>query len=172
MTKQNNKLTRTKSRDLLQGSLIALVIIASPYLFYSYSSFPDGPVWETSMFTYESKYQENMQFAMWIFLGKFVPILLLSIWFFTCKHWWFHSILIPLAMYVFQLINAINQDVNPSVDEVELVWLIPIMLIVVPLVYLIRAKLFNKMRGNDLESFEEELKQEKGLIGQLKDLFR
>lgn len=113
-----------------------------------------------------------MQFAMWIFLGKLIPILLLSIWFFTCKHWWYHSILIPLAMYVFQLINAINQDVNPSVDEVELLWLVPIMLIVVPFVYLIRAKLFNKLRGDDLKTFEEELKQEKGLWGQLKDLFR
>ena len=46
------------------------------------------------------------------------------------------------------------------------------MAVVVPLVYLIRAKLFNTIRGNDLRSFEVELAQEKTLWGQIKDLFR
>lgn len=172
MSKPNNKSTEISRKGLLQGSLVALLIIGSPYLFYSYVYFPDQPVWETALFTYVSTYQESAQAAMWVFLGKIVPILLLSIWFFTCKHWWYHSILIPLAMYIFQLINAVRQDVDNTFDEVELVWLIPIMLIIVPLVYLLRAKLFNKMRGDDLSSFEEELKQEKSLFGQLKDLFR
>jgi len=74
-------------------------------------------------------------------------------------------------MYSFQLWALIRES-SGKYDELELFYVVPLMAIVVPFVYLIRAKLFNKMRGNDLESFEEELKQEKGLIGQLKDLFR
>ena len=46
------------------------------------------------------------------------------------------------------------------------------MMVVVPLIYLIRAKLFNQITGNDLVAFEEELSTNKTLIQQLKDLFR
>jgi len=44
-------------------------------------------------------------------------------------------------------------------------------LVLVPSVYLIRAKIFNKMRNDDLSSFEEELSQEKNTWQQIKDLF-
>ena len=42
----------------------------------------------------------------------------------------------------------------------------------VPAVYLVRAKLFAKVRGNDLETFEEELGARTSVWKQLKDLFR
>jgi hypothetical protein len=104
-------------------------------------------------------------------MGKFVPLLLLFIWFFTCKHWWYHALLIPIGMFAFQLFNVINDDAS-FVDEVEIWWLLPIMLIVIPLVYLIRAKLFAKVRGNDLVSFEQELGAKRTVWQQIKDLFR
>ena len=46
------------------------------------------------------------------------------------------------------------------------------MLVVIPAVYLIRAKLFNKVRGQDLKSFEAELMKKKSTWDQIKDLFR
>jgi hypothetical protein len=73
-------------------------------------------------------------------------------------------------MYVFQLFNLIKQ--NFGVDEVEIIYVIPIMMILVPFVYLIRAKIFSQMRQNDLKSFEEELLQKRSFWQQLKDLFR
>ena len=45
-------------------------------------------------------------------------------------------------------------------------------MIVVPSVYLIRAKLFNQIKRNDLKAFEEELGANKTILQQLKDLFR
>lgn len=74
-------------------------------------------------------------------------------------------------MFAFQLFNVINDDAS-FVDEVEIWWLLPIMLIVIPLVYLIRAKLFAKVRGNDLVSFEQELGAKRTVWQQIKDLFR
>tara|TARA_R100000353_G_scaffold176127_1_gene149532 strand:- start:27281 stop:27595 length:315 start_codon:yes stop_codon:yes gene_type:complete len=103
-------------------------------------------------------------------MGKFIPILLLAIWFITCKHWWYHVILIPIGMFAFQLFSVINDDVG-IVDEVEIWWLFPIMLFIIPLVYLIKAKLANSMKEHDLKSFEEELSQQKSFWQQLKDLF-
>mgnify|MGYP000678032391 CR=1 FL=1 len=40
-------------------------------------------------------------------------------------------------------------------DEVELIYILPLMMILIPSVYVIRAKLFAKIRDNDLTNFEE-----------------
>src|SRR5690606_2435185 len=92
--------TKGSSGYLLLGSIIALSIAFSPYLFYLYEIFPDGPVWENSFFTYESKTYRSVLAAAWTYLGKITPLFLLLIWFLTCKHWWYHAILIPISMYV------------------------------------------------------------------------
>ena len=73
-------------------------------------------------------------------------------------------------MYSFQLWGIINE--NRGLDELELYLLFPLMMVIVPLIYLIRAKLFNEITGNDLTAFEEELSANKSLVQQLKDLFR
>jgi hypothetical protein len=148
---------KIKSRSILIGSVVALLIAITPYLFYSYEYFPNGPIFKTWLFTYESKYQESVSLAMWIYLGKLIPLSLLVLWFFTCKHWWYHIILIPMAMYVFQLVSLFVED-TAYFDEVEIYWMIPIMLTIVPFVYLIRLKLFDKhVLGIDLEAMDMEL---------------
>ena len=73
-------------------------------------------------------------------------------------------------MFAFQLFSVINDDVGIT-DEVEIWWLFPIMLVIIPLVYLIKAKLSNKLMGKDLKSFEEDLGTKKNLWQQIKDLF-
>jgi hypothetical protein len=72
-------------------------------------------------------------------------------------------------MYAFQLWGVVNESNN--LDSLELFYLIPLMLVLVPSVYLIRAKIFNRMRNDDLTSFEQELSQEKNTWQQIKDLF-
>ncbi|MDP2685762.1 MAG: hypothetical protein Q8O62_00975 [Aequorivita sp.] len=170
MSNHHNKLRKAKSKYLVTGSVIALIIAASPYIFYSYESFPQTKMWETFLFTYEANWYEEVYVSVWTMMGKFVPMLLLIIWFITCKHWWYHVILIPIGMFAFQLFSVINDDVRIT-DEVEIWWLFPIMLVIVPLVYLIKAKLSNQLAGKDLKSFEEELGAQKNFWQQIKDLF-
>jgi len=176
MTKQNNKSTPTSHRQqvadkkpLIYGGVIVLLIAVTPFIFYSYKSFPEGNLWETFLFEWETAYGSWFNTA-WYVTSKIVPLLLLSIWFFTCKHWWHWIILVPLFMYAFQLWNILN--VTNSMDEVELLYLFPFMMVLIPFVYLIRAKLFSKIRGNDLKAFEEELGQKRTIGDQIKDLFR
>lgn len=78
--------------------------------------------------------------------------------------------MIPIGMFAFQLFNVINDDAS-FVDEVEIWWLFPIMLVIIPLVYLIRAKITNQLVGKDLKSFEEDLTSKKNIWQQIKDLF-
>lgn len=153
------------------GSIIALLIAISPYLFYTYKSFPEKMVWETFLFSYETTYYPNVYVLAWTLLSKFIPFYLLIIWFLTCKHWWYHIILIPIGMYSLQLFWVINDDIKFT-DEVEIWYLIPLMAVIVPLVYLIRAKIFASMHNPSLEEIEYELQNRKNIFAHFKDLFR
>jgi|TARA_R110002110_G_scaffold90627_15_gene235492 hypothetical protein len=73
-------------------------------------------------------------------------------------------------MYSFQLWAIINESNN--LDVLEIYYVVPLLIVLVPAVYLIRAKLFNEVRGNDLKSFEEDLLVKKTLWEQIKDLFQ
>lgn len=160
---------KTGKSSLIVGGIVVLLIALTPYLFYLYESFPNSQVWETSLFKFTTIFPSWQSFA-WYFVGKAIPLMLLLLWFFTCKHWWHWIILVPIAMYAFQLWGVINESNN--LDSLEIYYIVPLMLILVPAVYLIRAKLFNRMRGNDLKSFEEELGQSRSVWQQIKDLFQ
>lgn len=147
------------SRSLILGSIAPLLIAISPYVFYLYEIVPDSKIWETPFFTYTSNFGESLYTTAWFLMNKFVPFYLLVLWFFTCKHWWYHVILIPIAMFLFQLFSVINDDIK-YIDEFEIYYIIPIMMVVIPIVYLIRIKIFDKVvYGIDLKEIEEELKR-------------
>lgn len=173
MDKTHNKLKhqlkshKTDRVNLFIGGVIVLIISSTPFLFYAYESFPEVKIWETSFFTLKTSY-ESVAHLAWYFSGKAIPLILLFIWFFTCKHWWHWIILVPIAMYAFQLWGIINE--NAGLDELELYYIIPLMMILVPFVYLIRAKLFNDVRGNDLKTFEKDLLEKKSFWQQIKEL--
>ena len=150
--------TEDSSKFLLTGSILAIIIAFSPYLFYIYEIFPNGPVWETSFFTYESKYYEDVLTAAWTYSSKIVPLILLLIWFFTCKHWWYHVILVPLVMYAYQLTSVFYEDVYLDViamDSGDLIVMAPFFIIILSIVYLVRIKIFDRIYGIDLSELDE-----------------
>ena len=145
-----------KRKILSVGTLIALCIVLSPILFYAYQGFPDVKSWESFLFgTIDSKYYESINTLAWVVFGKVVPFILLLIWFFTCKHWWYHSIIVPISMYVFQIITSLNQDLSFN-DTNELLYTIPIIAIVAAITYTIRTKIFDRLYGVNLD---QELKR-------------
>lgn len=171
MTPKQDKTRRSRLLGLLQkgnnnkvlglipSSIVIILIAVSPYIFYLYREVPDTDVWDTFFGKFRSGYYMNMNDFFWLFLGKFVPLYLLILWFLTCKHWWYHIILIPICMFAFQLFSIIN-DEQRYFDEVEIFLVIPIMLIIAPIVYLIRIKIFEKLvTGIDIKEIEEELEK-------------
>jgi len=155
-TSKNSQLTDKKT-NLILGSIVATLIAITPYIFYSYESVPDEKIWDTLLFTYKSGYYENANIAFWIMMGKILPLFLLFIWFFTCRHWWFHVLLIPIAMYAYQLFSIINDEGN-YFDEYQIMYLIPIMAVIIPSIYLIRAKMFNKLTSKNMQDLEDEFR--------------
>lgn len=60
-------------------------------------------------------------------------------------------------MYAFQIFSILNDD-KKYIDELEIYWLIPIMMIIIPIVYFIRIKLFDKhVYGIDIAKIDAEL---------------
>ncbi|TQI70679.1 hypothetical protein JM79_1600 [Gramella sp. Hel_I_59] len=158
MRSRNKLFKNQRSGYLLTGSIIAIAIAFSPYLFYIYEIFPNGPVWENFLFTYESKYYEDVMTAAWTYFGKITPLFLLLIWFFTCKHWWYHVILVPIGMYTFQLVGTFYDDVYLRTDYIDinqLIYLAPFFIAILSIVYLIRVKIFDRVYGYDLSELDE-----------------
>lgn len=154
---QQRKLTRLRSKSLLTGSLIAAFIAATPYLFYLYEGFPDIKVWETSFFgfqfRYESNYYESVNVVGWMLFSKLIPLLLLVIWFFTCKNWWYHALLIPICMYLLQIYGLFQDDIYFK-DSVEIYYLAPLVLIALIFLYTIRMKIFDRIHNIDLSELQ------------------
>tara|TARA_R110001583_G_C5434916_1_gene389243 strand:+ start:141 stop:614 length:474 start_codon:yes stop_codon:yes gene_type:complete len=141
---------------LVIGSVIATILALTPYLFSLYQSVPHEKEWNTFLFTYHSGYFEDANTGMWVLTGKAVPLLLILIWFFTNRHWWYHSLLVPIAMYIYQIVSLFYNE--QYLDEFQLIYMIPVMAIVIPSIYLIRARIFNKINeaSKSLEELEEE----------------
>ena len=140
-----------KRNKLLAGSLIILLIIAAPYLLFFYRSVPPGTVnWDTWLGTIKGGRYEDVTLIVYYFFAKFVPLLLLFIWFLTNKHWWVHAIIIPISVYLFQLIAVIN-DSEEFMDEVEFIYAVPITVIVVVILYFVRSKISIYIQAMDLK---------------------
>lgn len=147
---------KTKKRFLLE-SLAILLIIGSPFIFKLHDYVPQEASVNILGFELTSNGFRDVSIYIWFLLGKIVPLYLLVIWFLTCKHWWYHIILIPICMYAFQIFEVIYSE-DLVVDTENLLWLLPVCMVVIPFVYFIRLKLFDKyVHGIDVEAMNAEL---------------
>ncbi len=159
-------------KSVIYGTIIGTIISSIPYLFYLYESVPDEKIWDTFLFTYESNSFEDANVAMWVLTGKTIPLLLLLIWFFTNKHWWYHAILVPIVMYIYQIIALFYDDL--ILDEFQLMYMLPVMAIIIPSIYLIRAQMFDKINNADktMQELEDEFMiKPKGIWNKVKQYF-
>jgi len=184
MDNQQHKLTKPSlkssstdkksyNRKVFLGSLIATFIASTPFLFYLYEYVPATETWDTLLFTYKSGFYGDAQIGIWTILMKLIPLLLLFVWFSTCRHWWYHTLIVPISMYSYQIIGAINEEMK-YFDEFQLIYLVPIMAIIIPSIYLIRAQMLNKI--NDADKTMQELEDEfmlkpKGIWNKVKQYF-
>jgi len=76
-------------------------------------------------------------------------------------------------MYAYQIIGVLNDDLAFS-DTNQFLYLLPVMAIIIPSIYLIRAKMFNKINDADktMQELEDEFKiKPKCIFGKLRDYF-
>ena len=141
-----------KRRSLLLGSFIVLLIISTPYFLYLYRAIPyELETYDTFFgITLKGGYYEKVQSYVYTFFGKFVPFLLLMIWFVTNKHWWVHALIIPISVYLFQIMAVVN-DSELYYDEIEFIYTVPIVVIIMVILYFLRAKMSVYIQAVDLK---------------------
>lgn len=159
MKKSLQEKRKVRKRFIIESIGIFFVVI-SPFIFKLHEYLPRNPEATIQFlgFVFDSNGFADLSTYAWFMLGKIVPLLLLIIWFLTCKHWWYHSILIPIMMYAFQIFEVFQSN-DGFVDTRNILWLLPVCMFVIPLVYFIRIKLYDKyVHGIDLEAIETEIK--------------
>ncbi len=156
---QFQSLKEGAKKKLIVGSLIATFIAITPYLFTLYESVPKTKSWDTFFGTYDSGYYQSMYIFAWTLTVKIIPFILILIWFFTCRHWWYHSLLVPIIMYTSQIYTVLRTNDN-DLDVLQLVYMLPIMTIIIPTIYLIRARIFKKINETtkSMQELEDEFK--------------
>lgn len=167
MTKQSQWKDR-QFASLLTGKKIFLLLIFSPGIFYIYKAFPTSKVWVTPFFTFESLYFQDVQAYVWTLMSKLGVIILLSVWFATCKNWWYHAIAVPLGMFIFQFVSLFVLDFEYQ-DEVDFFFTLPLILSVMLLLYYLRNRIKDNVEiinlqddvNEELQKFErlDELKK-------------
>lgn len=151
---------KAKKKIILETLLVFLIAI-SPFLYKAYDYLPYDANGDASIFgfTIGNHGFPSAQTFLWFLTSKIVPLCLLIFWFLTSRDWWYHIIIIPIAMYAFQLFEVFY-DSDDYIDTDNIWWLIPICMITIPFVYFIRIKLYDKhVHGIDLDAMEAELEE-------------
>lgn len=94
------------------GVVISIVLIITPFAYHIYLNAPgDKPYWETVFGTITvSEYWVDVQSYLYQIINKLTLLIFLSIWYFTNKNWWKFSLLVPIAIYLFQLSSIFNDN--------------------------------------------------------------
>ncbi|MBM1106979.1 hypothetical protein JQC67_12580 [Aurantibacter crassamenti] len=156
----NNSDKISASKKILIESIFVFFIAITPFLYKVYDYLPKEPDATISIFGLNigSNGFADVSTYIWFLSGKIIPLILLLIWFFSSKSWWYHILIIPIAMYAFQLFEAVFSEDN-YVDTQNIFWLLPVCALVIPFVYYIRLRLIDKyVNGIDLDAMEAELK--------------
>ena len=142
----------------LKDLTIATIIILLPFLFYLYLLVPEVKVWETPFFTIESNYYNDVSTFVWTAMTKILTLLILSIWFVTCKYWWRFAILIPIIIEIHKLLIILNNDLF-FVDETEILIAIPFTVPIILLLIFLSRKINNYSLTQHLNyEIDEEIK--------------
>ncbi len=160
-TKTNTKFRQTdRKKRLLIGGVIALLLAITPFLFYLYKYAPaDSKIWETSLFTINSKGFSSAQAYIHALFTKITFVTITTLWFITSRHWWKWAILVPLIMFLFQLLGVINYN-KKYIDEFDFWFSLPIVIPTVLTIVWIGRELNKTIGDIDLrEELEEELEQ-------------
>lgn len=130
------KIKKLNTRDVI----IPLMIIALPFLFYSYLLVPKVKTWNTILFTVNSNDYIDVHVLIWLINTKLLLIIGLLIWFVTGKRWWKNAILIPLIIELFKLFSVISAN-KFYVDNDEFIRSLPLTIPIIIMLYYIFSKM-------------------------------
>ncbi len=157
-TKTNAEIT--KRRKVILNRAIPFLIVFISYLLYAHLNLPSNA--ETFGFIKGGNYG-TARVYIFMFFSKLVPLLLLLIWFITCKHWWAGAIIIPLSVYSFQLIFTLN-NAKEYITEVEFIYTTPFVVGLIVILNFLRSKLNIYIGALSLAKKKKRVKKRNALL--------
>jgi len=154
---KNKKSARTK---IIIESFFVLFIATTPFLYKIHDYLPNEPDVTISFLgmTIGNNGFNSVGIFCWFLVSKLVPLFITLYWFLTSKDWWYHILLIPIVMYALHIFEVLSTD-SSTVDAESIFWVLPFCMFIIPFVYLIRVKIYDKyVNGIDLEAMDAELK--------------
>lgn len=121
--------------------MIGLSILAALPIFYLYRYFPEVKEWNTIFGTIDSQYYESVRTFAWVFLGKFVPLFVITICFFNIKQWWRIALLSPIGTYIYQIINLLNDEFKFKDEALDDYFVVPLSIIICIVLLRLRGRL-------------------------------
>lgn len=121
------------NKNLRKDLIISFIIISLPFVFFTYLIVPETKVWYNEWFIIDSGYFQSAKFFVWFLTVKVMTLVLLSIWFVTCKYFWRYVIFIPIAAELHKIfalfkILEFNYDYKPHILE-SIIIIIPFIII-------------------------------------------
>ncbi len=151
----NNLYKWIKSKFQQGGKFVVILfIILYPVFFYSYILIPSDLSKITFLgITFKSLYFESIQTFVWTLLGKILPFLGFTFWYLSSKAKWINVLHIPIAMYLFQIIRLVQQDIF-NTDTFEFFFVVPLMIL-----YIILLTFYKRSidRRKKIETYKKEL---------------
>ncbi|MEL6811720.1 MAG: hypothetical protein AAFP76_10325 [Bacteroidota bacterium] len=137
--------------------MVSLILVASPFLFYTYRYAPREPSWDTIFGTIESGSFTHVRLFLHSLFTKLILVLLTGIWFLTSKNWWKYAILVPFTMFLFQLSGVMNFK-NKYIDEYDFWYSLPVTLPIVA--FLIYISLRINKRASEKDDLKDDVDEE------------
>ncbi len=115
------KLILNKKR-LRNDYIIAIIILTTPFLFYTYMLFPAQEHIKILWLKYTFPDTWDLEYAVWNLFSQLIVLIFFSLWFVSCTHWWRYAILISVFLSVrriYALFIILYNDFQASFNEVH-----------------------------------------------------
>ena len=147
---------RLKKKIMTKELLTASIIVALPFLYYIFEIVPEEKIWNTWFFTFDSKYYNEANVFAWVLMTKLYTVVILFLWYKTCKKWWRYAILVPIIIELFKTGTILNSELY-YVDEYEYSLSLPVTIPIIFLVLFLSYKFIFYSRTRNLKN---QLKEE------------
>ncbi|SFT03865.1 hypothetical protein SAMN04487906_2656 [Zhouia amylolytica] len=107
--------SKQNSRIFLFEVFLGVFIVVSPFLIRLNELFPKNSFMKLFGFRVEVMVSQGMDVVSYLVLSKLIPIILLSIWYFTCRSWWRWSLIFLINVNMIQCLHILFREFDVTI---------------------------------------------------------
>ncbi|MGV6830331.1 MAG: hypothetical protein ACWA5P_02055 [bacterium] len=139
-----------RRRSFYAGLIISIILVLSPAIFYLHTFIPEKEVWKTKYFTLHSGGFGYVHVFIYHLIAKLTLVFGTTLWFFTNRNWWRYALLVPLVVFLYQLVGVINVS-SETISELDFFKALPITLPIIILLIIASRRLNFLTQAMDLK---------------------